>query len=133
MENKIPPKILTDAGLSMFVDTVKLRELPLPIEEVNIKDLLWHFDMPIWSKDGTDDWNLTPREVIRKENGSQGHQKRIEAADTSHPLVVTNYNSRFVILDGVHRLVKLYLEGSDKVKTKIIPTEYLSLSEYQNN
>ncbi len=132
MENRIPPKLLTDAGLSMFVNTIKLRELPLPVEEVDIKDLLWHFDMPVWEKDGTDDWNLTPWEVIRKEKGSEGHQKRVETADTIHPLVVTRYNSRWVILDGVHRLVRFYMQGEKKVKAKIIPTKFLSFREYQS-
>lgn len=132
MENKLPPKLLTDAGLSMFVDTVKLRELPLPVEEIDMQDLLWHFDMPVWAKDGTDDWNLTPWEVIKKEKGSEGHQKIVEAADTIYPLIVTKYNSRLVILDGVHRLVKLYIQGEKQVKVKIIPVEYLSLREYQS-
>jgi hypothetical protein len=47
-----PPSILTDVGLNMFVDTAKLRELPLPIIDIDIEELIWHFDMPVWSKDG---------------------------------------------------------------------------------
>ena len=130
MENQIPPKFLTDTGLSMFVNTIKLRELSLPIEEIDIGDLLWHFDMPVWEKDGTDDWNLTPWEVIRKEGGSKEHQERVENADVVYPLIVTSYNSRLVILDGVHRLVKLYLQGEKKIKAKIIPVGLLSLREH---
>jgi len=126
-----PLKVLTDAGLNMFVDTVKLREMPLPIVDIDMEKLIWHFDMPVWEKDGTDDWNLTPWEVIRKEKGSMGHQKRIVAVDTSHPIVVTDYKSKYVILDGVHRLVKMYMNGEKKIKAKIIPTEYLSHKEFQ--
>ena len=96
-----------------------------------MEKLIWHFDMPVWEKDGTDDWNLTPWEVIRKEKGSMGHQKRIVAVDTSHPIVVTDYKSKYVILDGVHRLVKMYMNGEKKIKAKIIPTEYLSHKEFQ--
>ena len=132
MKNRIPPRILTDAGLSMFVNTVKLRELPLPIVEINMKELTWHLDMPVWEKDETNDWNLTPREVIKKECGSAGHQKKIEVADVSFPILVARYNARYVILDGIHRLVRLFLQGQKKVKTKIVPTEYLSLKEYQS-
>ncbi|MFA6601566.1 MAG: hypothetical protein WCT02_01750 [Candidatus Paceibacterota bacterium] len=72
-----PPRILTDAGLSMFVDNIRLRELPLPIIDIDIKELMWHFDMPVWEKDGTDDWNLTPWEVIKKIDGSTDHQKKL--------------------------------------------------------
>ncbi|MFA4937438.1 MAG: hypothetical protein WC575_04120 [Patescibacteria group bacterium] len=132
MENpKQPPRVLTDVGLNMFVDTTKLRELSLPIVEIALEKLIWHFDMPVWEKDGTDDWNLTPWEVIRKEKGSTTHQKRVEAADINYPLVITNYNSRYVVLDGVHRLVKVYMNGGKKIKAKIIPNEYLSRKEFQ--
>ena len=131
MENKKPPHILTDAGLSMFVDTTKLRELLLPVVDIDIKKLTWHFDMPVWEKDGTDDWNLTPWEVIEKGEGSIGHQKRIENVDISFPLIVTKYNSRYVILDGVHRLVKAYTHGDKQVKGKIIPKKYLVMREFQ--
>jgi len=131
IDSKQPPRALTDVGLSMFVDTVKLRELPLPVVEIEMEKLIWHFEMPVWEKDGTDDWNLTPWEVIRKEKGSAGHQKRVAEADTSHPIVVTDYKSKYVILDGVHRLVKMYMNGEKKIKAKIIPEEYLSRKEYQ--
>jgi hypothetical protein len=103
----------------------------LPIIDIDIEKLIWHFDMPVWEKDGTDDWNLTPWEVIRKEKGSLGHQKRTEKADISYPVVAAEYNGKLVLLDGVHRLVKVYLRGDKKIKAKIIPAEYLALKEYQ--
>lgn len=130
--NKKPPRILTDVGLSMFVNTVKLRELPLPIIDIEIKKLLWHFNMPVWEKDGTDDWNLRPREVIRKEKGTIGHQKKIQKADTSYPIIITKYNNQYVILDGIHRLVKVYMNGKKKIKAKVIPPEYLTRRKYQS-
>lgn len=120
-KESLPPKILTDVGLSMFVNTEELRDFDVPISEINIQELLWHFDMPVWEKDGTDDWNLTPWEVVHKENGTTGHQKRVQDADLQHPLIITRYRDRFVILDGVHRLVKAYMEGCNSVKVKVIP------------
>ena len=128
---KTPPKHITDAGLNMYVDTVKLRELPLPIVEIPIANLLWHFDMPVWAKDGTEDWNLSPRDVLEQKEGSKGHYERMQKADISHPLVVTDYNGRLVILDGVHRLLKMYIDGAESIRAKIIPSEYLSRKELQ--
>ena len=127
-----PPKILTDNGLSLLVDTIKLRELDLPIIEIDITDLLWVFEMPVWAKDGTYDWNLTPWEVIKKEDMTNDHQMRVNEADTSFPLVVTKYNNKYTVLDGVHRLVKLYLNGDKKIKVKMIPVEYLTMEEFQS-
>ncbi len=132
MKNLKPPHKLTNVGLSMFVNTVKLRKLLLPIVEVDIKKLIWHFDMPVWAKDKTDGWNLTPREVIKKLKGSRGHQKRVEAADTRHPIIITKYKSKYVVLDGIHRLLKIYVTGGKKIRAKIIPKKYLSMRESQS-
>lgn len=131
MYNHVPPTLLTDVGLNMFVDTIKLRELPLSVIDVNIEKLLWHFDMPVWSKDGTDNWNLTPQGVIDRVPGSLVHQKRIAEADATFPILLTEYRSKLVILDGIHRLVKVYQNGGTTVKAKLIPTSYLSNEEFQ--
>lgn len=129
---KHPPRALTDAGLNMYVDTLKLSQLPLPVEDVKLEELLWHFDMPVWAKDDTDDWNLTPWEVINKKPKTITHQKRVDAADVAYPIVVTNFKSRLVVLDGVHRLVKVFLSGDKTVKAKIIPASYLKKREFKS-
>lgn len=124
--NKIP-KLLTENGLYMFVNDIKLRELPISIQNIPIEKFLWHFDMPIWDKDRTDDWNLTPWQVIRKEEGSTAHQKRVKEVDFSYPLIVAKFKNKLVILDGVHRLVKAYLEGRSDIEGKIIPKKLLKV------
>lgn len=129
---KRPPQKLTRVGLNMFVNTVKLRKLPLPIVTVSIKKLLWHFDMPVWEKDGTDDWNLTPWEVIEKKKYSQDHRKIVRNANARYPIVVTRYKSELVILDGEHRLVKVYERGNTTIKAKIIPAKYLKMREFKS-
>lgn len=114
----------------MFVDVVKLRELLLPIVEIEMEKLLWHFDMPVWAKDGTEDWNLTPWQVIKKEQDSSTHQKRVLDANTRYPIVLTEYNGKLVALDGVHRMAKIYMQGGTKIAAKIIPPEYLSKPQF---
>ncbi|MCR4311058.1 MAG: hypothetical protein NUV54_00595 [Candidatus Taylorbacteria bacterium] len=132
MKPSLPPRQLTDVGLNMFVDTVKLRELNLPIIDVPLERLLWHFDMPIWAKDNTDDWNLTPWEVIRKKVGTSVHRERVAESNLAYPIIVTEYNGRLVILDGVHRLVKAHENGRTSIQAKLIPTDFLSLTEFQS-
>lgn len=129
--NKQPPDSITDAGLNMYVDTIKLSLLDLPVQDIDLSKLIWHFEMPVWSRDDSDDWNLTPQEVIDRKSKTTVHQERIKNADTAYPILVTDYKSRLVILDGVHRLAKVYIAGSNTIKAKIIPTAYLSMSEYQ--
>lgn len=122
-----PPKILTDKGLNLFVNDLNFRDLDLPIQEIDIDKLIWHFDLPVWDKDNTDDWNLTPREVINKEKDTSNHRNKIEEADISYPIIVTNYKNNLVILDGIHRLVKVYESGEKIIKAKIIPENLLKL------
>ena len=114
------PKTLTDAGFDLYFDTSRLRDLPIPTEEKDIQDLIWCFDFPVWEKDGTDDWNLTPREVIENKPYASEHRKRIDAVDLSFPIVVIFNKDKWVIVDGIHRLVKAYMEGHKMVKVKII-------------
>ena len=128
----IPPKQITDLGLNLLVNTEKLRPLPIQEQEFRMEDLVWHLDIPVWAKDGTDDWNLTPRNVIDKTEGSAGHYERMMKSDTQFPLLLRRYNERLVIVDGVHRLTKLFLEGKDSVKAKLIPEGTLLNDEYKS-
>lgn len=114
------PPILEDAGFDIYLDTRKLKDLPLPIEIKNIDEFTWCFNYPVWEKDGTDDWNLTPQDVINQKEGSSDHKIRIENADLAYPIVAIVNKNRWVILDGVHRLVKAYLQGQKCVKVKVL-------------
>lgn len=114
------PKILEDAGFDIYVDTSELRDLPIPIQQIDIKDLIWCFDFPFWEKDGTDDWNLTPRDVIEKKPETTEHMKKIEEASLDYPIVVILHKEKWVILDGIHRLVKAYLLEKPIIDAKVL-------------
>lgn len=114
------PKILEDAGFDIYVDTSKLRDLPLSIQQIDIKDLTWCFDLPVWEKDGTDDWNLTPRDVVEKKPETMEHMKKIEEASLDYPIVVIFHMEKWVILDGIHRLVKAYLLKKPTIDAKVL-------------
>jgi len=129
MENK-RPKILTDAGYEIYCDTIKLRELDLPVVDFVVDKLIWNFDLPFWEKDGTDDWNLTPWDVINKIDGSAGHQKRVEKADPQFPILLLNKNNNWLIIDGVHRLVKVFQSEGKTIKAKIISADMVKKYEH---
>jgi hypothetical protein len=122
MENK-RPKILTDAGYEIYCDVKKIQTLDLPVVDFEIDKLIWNFDLPFWEKDETDDWNLTPRDVINKIDGSAGHQERVDQADLQFPILLLNKEDKWLIIDGVHRLVKAFLAGDKTIKVKIISAE----------
>ena len=117
------PKILEDVGFDIYVDTSKLRDLPLSIQQMNINDLIWCFDFPVWEKDGTDDWNLTPWEVIKSDVGTVEHRKKVDEVDMQYPIVIIPNKDKWVVLDGIHRLVKAYELGNKTIKVKKLSKE----------
>lgn len=97
------------AGFDIYLDTSKLRDVSLEVEQICIDELTWCFDIPVWEKDGTDDWNLTPREVIEGKPDTSEHLRRVHDADLKYPILIIRHKDKWVILDGIHRLVKAYL------------------------
>lgn len=118
MVNKIP-KTLREAGYEIYCDAEKLGALDIPIVYVEIKDLIWNFDLPLWGKDG-ESWNLTPWDVINEVPGSASQRKRVEEVDLNFPILVLKKNGRWLIVDGVHRLVKRYMERQQTISAKIV-------------
>lgn len=122
MENK-KPQIIKDVGFDFNWDSKKVWKLDVPVTEININELIWHFYVPFWEKDGTDDYNLTPDEVIKGLEGTSEHRVKVDMADISYPIDVMENKGRLVILDGLHRLVKLYELGRKIVNIRIIPRD----------
>ena|SRR3989344_4932028 len=113
-------QIIKKIGFDFDWDSKKVWKLKLPIKEMNINKLIWHFDFPFWEKDGTGDWNLTPWEVVG-EPQRHSHHKRAFRADLRYPIDIMKNKGRWLILDGLHRLVRAYLMGQKKVKVRIVP------------
>lgn len=117
------PKIIEDVGFDFRWDSKKVWALDEPVTEMDINELMWHFDIPFWEIKDTDDYNLSPNEVIKEPNKKAHslHWQKIQEADTKHPIDIMENKGRWLILDGLHRLVKLYTEGQRKIRVRIIP------------
>lgn len=89
-------------------DEKKVWALEEPVAEMDMKELLWPFDVPFWQKDGAERWTITPWDVIHKVSGSESEQKRITEADLSYPIDIMENKGRWFVLDGLHRLAKAY-------------------------
>ena len=117
------PKIIEDVGFDFHWDIKKVWELDIMITEMDINNLVWLFEIPFWEKDDTDDYNLTPREVIDNKNGTRGHRTKIEKVDLLYPIDIMENKGKWLILDGLHRLVKAYESGHKTINVRIIPRE----------
>ena len=103
----------------------KIWALQLPIVEMDIKELLWHFDAPWWPNDNGERWTITLWDVIHQNEGSKNEQIKMEKADLSYPIDILENKDKWLVLDGLHRLVKAYKRGQKKISVRIIPRERL--------
>lgn len=115
------PGIIQDVGFDFHWDSKKVWALDEPVIEIPITELTWHFTVPFWDSEGTDAYNLTPQEVIDHPDKEPTHWKLIQNADASYPIDIMENKGRWLILDGLHRLVQEYLADKTTVRVRKIP------------
>lgn len=125
-ENKVLP-----SELSFFIqfnwDNKKIWALDLRVETVAIEELAWHLELPFWSTVPREPlFNLRPCEVLANPEAHAVHWRRIQNADTKFPLHIF-FTDRWVIMDGIHRLAKLVLDGASELKIRRVPESALPL------
>lgn len=114
--------------LPFWRDNKKLWALEVPAEEMSIDELTWIFDVPFW-EDQDGNIVITPREVMNNMDAYPYHRDKILNSDTSHPLdIMKNKKGKWLTLDGLHRLVKLFLNKESKIKVRKIPPELIHLT-----
>lgn len=100
--------------------------LELPIRCAPLNDFAWHLHYPFWSSLPPEPrFDLKPIEVLHAPHRFAYHYKRMLEADTRYPLLVASFKDKLVILDGLHRLAKLYRAKSPSTRFKRIPDDYV--------
>jgi len=123
------PKEIREHGMDFHWDNQKMWLLDIPVEEIDVSEIDWVLDLPFWGHKGQK-YNLCPRHVLENIDLYSEHKKRILKADVSHPIdIMKNQNNRLEILDGVHRLARLILEGNKKVKVRKISRDFIPAIE----
>ena len=117
------PQVIKDVGFDFSWDEQKVWALNVPAIQMPIEELTWHFDVPfLWEGGGI--YNLTPWEVMEHPELYQEEYARMLAADLRHPIDIMENKGRWLILDGLHRLMRIYFEFNWKrVLVRIIPRE----------
>lgn len=121
------PDIIKEVGFDFSWDERKVWELNVPAEEMPIHELTWHFDVPfIWSKpDGY--YDVNPSEVIDHPDQHPEEYERTMRADTAHPIDIMFWKKRWLILDGLHRLMKQAVQDAEVVQVRKIPESAIPL------
>ena len=118
--------MLRDVLCDFVWDSNKLQRLPLPVDTATVDNLRWHFALPYWRHDGRP-FQVTPAQVKADPARYQEHYQRTMAADLDCPLDLLLRSGRWVILDGVHRLLKADLLGLSHVQVRRQPAAMLPL------
>ncbi len=114
------PKIIKEVGFEFSWDEKKVWALNASEENIDIKELEWHFEIPFWnSNNGC--YDLKPKDVIDFPEKYQEEYDRIIKSDLKFPIDIMENKGRWVILDGLHRLTKSKIFGKDYVKVRKIP------------
>ena len=98
--------------------------LDLPTEPFPIARLAWHFDVPLWP-DGERAYQVTPRQVLLQPHRFAADYARTRAASLVFPIEITFFKRRWLILDGVHRLLKAHELGHEDILVRKVPKAFL--------
>ncbi len=116
------PAIIKQVGFDFDWENEKVWSLHIPITEMDIKELTWHFDVPFhWHKGGM--YNLSSREIIENPKDYEDEYQRTMRADLTYPIDIMENKGKWLILDGLHRLMKASIQGMEKVNVRIIPRD----------
>lgn len=116
------PKEIQERGFDFHWDNQKVWSLKVPIEEISTSELEHMLDLPFWRDD-----NKTPRQIMNDIDAYPNRQQRVMNADTSYPLdIMKNVQGEYIMLDGLHRFVKLLMNGEKKVRVRKISRKYIS-------
>lgn len=128
-KNKKVPKIIKDVGFDFNWKEEKVWALNVPVEEMEISELEWHFDVPFWNTP-SGYYDLTPNQVLSEPKKYKEEFERTMKADLIYPLDIMFWKNRWLLLDGLHRLVKAKQLGMEKVKVRKITQESIPLISY---
>lgn len=120
MENQSIPESVLQYGFDFDWDEKDVWKLDYPSQTINIKQLEWHFSVPFWDWENGN-YNLSPNQVIKDKEKYKEQYDRIMDSDIEYPIDIMENRGRYVILDGLHRLVKCKILGYKKVNVRIIP------------
>lgn len=106
-------------GFPFAFDMEQMWKSDTAIESIPVSDLEWNLDYPWWEDEDGEKYRLKPREALNEINRYPSHKSRIEHADTEHPLILgMTLQKRWLILDGMHRFVKMILNRHTEVQVK---------------
>jgi hypothetical protein len=122
------PSVLRGVFFTFRWNKQSLWALPTGVDVLRMTEIEWHLDLPVWSSNPPAPlFDLAPRVVLENPAVHEGHWNRLHAADTTYPLDMFQQSGRWVIMDGYHRLAKLYVDGAESVRVRMHADKLMSV------
>ncbi|HWV23883.1 MAG TPA: hypothetical protein VNZ58_06815 [Thermomicrobiales bacterium] len=122
----VMPETVRMAVTSELWNLEWLHELVLPVRDIAIGEVAWLFDVPLWAVGG-EPFRVTPNEVRTRPRRFMEQFERTMASDLAWPIHIMRFRGRWIVLDGVHRLLKADMTGKRTVRAMA-----LSEDDYAN-
>lgn len=116
-------------NIGFKINEPKLWAVDILVEEIPISEIEYNLDIPYLEQEGTDDWNLTPRTLIKNLDKEFFHAKKVNEADLKYPIEIYLHKGRWIILDGVHRFTKAILLGNKTIKVRRISNKIAKITK----
>ena len=126
LHDAIPPE-LRPWLLDVVWDRERLWAIARPVSALPISALRWSYDLPWWRDSDDSSFCVTPRDVIERPGAHPAHDARVANAHVEDPLHVLHRHARWMVVEGMHRLVKADLDGESRVA--VVPLGRSQLSQ----
>jgi len=120
------PDYLQKYAFDFRWDNQLVWSISVPVETMAVAELVWHFDIPWLHTDGGR-FDLTPTAIMQHPNMYEAQYKRTMASDLNYPIDIMFNKGNWLILDGLHRLMKSVDCGRKQVRVRKIPDELIPL------
>ena len=114
-----------EIDFGFMYESPKIWKLDIPVEQIPISELESNLDIPYLEKEGTDDWNLTLRELISDAKKEPAHYEKVKNAKLEYPIEIYFFEGSWKILDGIHRLCKALLEGKKTISVRKVTDDMI--------
>lgn len=112
------------------IDEKKLHAMTdIPVEEINIWDIIYNIDIAYREQEWTDDRNLSPKMFIENIDKEHHHRKVVENADIKYPIEIYFHKWKWIIIDWVHRFTKVIIQWHKTIKVRKISDEIIKLTK----
>lgn len=124
MRRKALPDVIEKYWYAFDWDVEALWALDLAAEPFPLSRLEWMLDIPAFGFEGRD-YCLSPREVLRQPYRYAAEYQRVVKASLVFPIEIVWLRGRWVILDGVHRMMKAHEAQNDEIMARKVPLRLL--------